>query len=332
MTDPTRPKRPPSALAPVAPPARIALLTSSTQAEKVERVMRTYFARLRPTTVKNYSESLRVFEVWCEQMGHIRRNHPQPMNAVSELLFALEPLDAHVMVQEYVQYLSAKYSPNTVQLRLAALRSLVRVGKQTGLCKWDLDVHAPAAENVRDVRGPELAQVQDFLARTQGAEAQAMLRLLFECGLRSIEVRELQVKHLGKGEVFIRGKGKTGLRPVSVSKSVERALKLWLAQRKNLGPDDYVFVGRNGRALSAPAISKRVTGWGKKVGLHVWPHALRHSAITALLDATNGDVRSVQKFSRHSKLETVMKYDDERKNVGAVMRAKLGSMVPEAFE
>jgi integrase/recombinase XerC len=34
--------------------------------------------------------------------------------------------------------------------------------------------------------------------------------------------------------------------------------------------------------------------------------------ITAALDATDGNVRKVQKLSRHSKLDTLMIYDDNR--------------------
>jgi integrase/recombinase XerC len=42
------------------------------------------------------------------------------------------------------------------------------------------------------------------------------------------------------------------------------------------------------------------------------PHRIRHSAITAALDATDGNVRKVQKLSRHANLETLMVYDDNR--------------------
>ncbi len=48
------------------------------------------------------------------------------------------------------------------------------------------------------------------------------------------------------------------------------------------------------------------------LGLRLTPHKLRHSAITAALDATGGDVRRVQRLSRHARLETVMVYDDNR--------------------
>jgi len=40
----------------------------------------------------------------------------------------------------------------------------------------------------------------------------------------------------------------------------------------------------------------------------MFPHHIRHSAITAALDATDGDVRKVQKLSRHKNLNTLMVY------------------------
>jgi integrase/recombinase XerC len=42
------------------------------------------------------------------------------------------------------------------------------------------------------------------------------------------------------------------------------------------------------------------------------PHRIRHSAITAALDATDGNVPKVEKLSRHKNLNTLMIYDDNR--------------------
>jgi hypothetical protein len=56
---------------------------------------------------------------------------------------------------------------------------------------------------------------------------------------------------------------------------------------------------------------------GRKAGLSkaVRPHGLRHEAITSALDKTNGDVRTVQRFSRHADTRTVLLYDDRRRDV-----------------
>jgi len=55
-----------------------------------------------------------------------------------------------------------------------------------------------------------------------------------------------------------------------------------------------------------------VVRYSEKAGIkkQMSPHRIRHSAITAALDATDGDVRKVQKLSRHRNLNTVMIYDN----------------------
>jgi integrase/recombinase XerC len=57
------------------------------------------------------------------------------------------------------------------------------------------------------------------------------------------------------------------------------------------------------------------------------PHRIRHSAITAALDATNGNVRKVQKLSRHRKLDTLMIYDDNRTNLQGQVSSLLSELV-----
>jgi integrase/recombinase XerC len=45
-------------------------------------------------------------------------------------------------------------------------------------------------------------------------------------------------------------------------------------------------------------------------GVPCRPHGLRHAGITAALDATHGDVRSIQAYSRHRDLRTILRFDD----------------------
>ena len=57
------------------------------------------------------------------------------------------------------------------------------------------------------------------------------------------------------------------------------------------------------------------------------PHRIRHSSITAVLDATNGDVRKAQQLSRHANINTVMTYDDNRTNHQGEMSQLLDDLV-----
>ena len=57
------------------------------------------------------------------------------------------------------------------------------------------------------------------------------------------------------------------------------------------------------------------------------PHRIRHSSITEALNLTNGDVRKVQKLSRHSNLNTLMIYDDNRQNLQGEVTGMLDDLV-----
>jgi len=51
-------------------------------------------------------------------------------------------------------------------------------------------------------------------------------------------------------------------------------------------------------------------------GIDATPRGLRHTAITAALDLTGGDVRAVQRFSRHRDIRVLLRYDDNRMDLG----------------
>ena len=64
---------------------------------------------------------------------------------------------------------------------------------------------------------------------------------------------------------------------------------------------------------------------GESLGIKVWPHGLRHAAITSALDLTGGDLRSVQRFSRHQDVRILTIYDDNRTDLGGEVARKVAS-------
>ena len=57
------------------------------------------------------------------------------------------------------------------------------------------------------------------------------------------------------------------------------------------------------------------------------PPSMFDSGITAALEATGGDVRKVQKLSRHANLNTLMIYDDNRQDVQGEISDLLADLV-----
>jgi len=222
-------------------------------------------------------------------------------------------------------------SPATVNRRLAALRSVVKVARTIGVVSWSLEVEGVKSAKYRDTRGCGREGVVAMLARVEargdakGARDAAMLHLLFSCALRRNEVLSLDVVHFDakRSAVSIKGKGRTEREWVTLPSSAKVAVEAWLSLRgADEGP---LFVSLDpatrGHRLSAPALYKIVRVLGAAEGFDARPHGLRHAAITEALEKTNGNVRAVQRFSRHRDVNVLTKYDDNRSDLGGQIAA-----------
>lgn len=67
-----------------------------------------------------------------------------------------------------------------------------------------------------------------------------------------------------------------------------------------------------------------ITKLVEHVSVKARPHGLQHTAVTEALHVFSGDYRKVRAFSRHSSLDIVRRYDDNRADHGAQVSAALG--------
>ena len=233
-------------------------------------------------------------------------------------------------------------SEHTINIRLAALRSLVNFARKMGRCGFDLSaVRGEKARNYRDTSGITAEQVARMLAvpdrsTARGCRDYAILLLLWENALRRGEVVQTSVEDLDpdKRTLAILGKGRgTQKEQVFLSSRLTQSLRDWLAFRETLTPEAPLFISLNnrlrGRALSGDGVAYMVQQTAKAAGIvkPMSPHRLRHSSITAALEATGGNVSLVQKLSRHRKVETVMIYQDAREKEQAQVSELLSKMV-----
>jgi hypothetical protein len=70
---------------------------------------------------------------------------------------------------------------------------------------------------------------------------------------------------------------------------------------------------------------------GDKLGGVIRPHGLRHAAITAALEETNGNVRATRECSGRASVEVPMKYDDNRKDIGGEVASKVIRRIAKLF-
>ena len=258
------------------------------------------------------------------------------------MFLLLEEKQAYELVTHYQRCLiEQKLAPGTINRKLAAIKSLVNYANLIGKCCYMLNnIKTITVTIYRDTTGissESFKEILDTVDRStiKGKRDYAILLLLWGNALRRSEVTSCQIKHFEPREqrLWILGKGKKGqLQTVSLGEETVKAIQLWLEARENTEQEiqnsefkiqnssDPLFCavhkGYWGHQLNTDSIYKLVKKYANLAGIEktLSPHRLRHSAITAALEATNGDVRSVQKLSRHSSLNTLMIYDDNRRN------------------
>jgi len=135
----------------------------------------------------------------------------------------------------------------------------------------------------------------------------AAFYLLWQGALRLGEVEELRLEDLDLpgGKLTVRrGKGQKD-RTVFLTERAVQSLQDYLDMR-GLGPTDHVFFYRN-LPVSKDLIGSRIRASGKRTGVKVTPHRLRHTCATQLLNASCR-ITSIQKLLGHRCISTTMIY------------------------
>jgi integrase/recombinase XerC len=253
--------------------------------------------------------------------------------------------EANRVVLEYkAELLERGLAEATVNRRLAALRSLVSYARVLGAVDWELDVSGEPVTTYRDTRGVTPADIRAILAgcnlaTLKGKRDYALLRLLWDNALRRGEIVKLNVGDFDAQarRLAILGKGKGSQKEwIDLSARTAQALSNWLQARReaygDMNPADALFVAvdnaTGGARLSTTGVYNLVRDYSAEAGIDrtMSPHRIRHSSITAALEATNGNVVAVQRLSRHAKVETVMVYEDNRRAYQAEVTNLLAAM------
>ena len=205
-----------------------------------------------------------------------------------------------------------KFSPNTVIVRLAALRFFyVHVLKRN----WSI------AETPYPKKVLHLPQVlsQDEVARLIDAAEfpfhRILLMTLYATGARRAEVAHLKISDIDSRRMVIHIRGGKGRkdRDVMLSPKLLDALRVYWRGLKRK-PTDWLFPGNRWHTASHPVSTKVL--WiacqqaAERAGLehkHIHPHTLRHCFATHLLEA-GADLRTIQMLLGHRDLEETTIY------------------------
>lgn len=156
------------------------------------------------------------------------------------------------------------------------------------------------------------AEVKVLLNTPQLLKHRLLLALLYGCGLRSFELRNLKVRDVDMDRKMLhvrQGKGRKD-RYVPLSNILIRGIKKYLQAEK---PVDYLFNGKNAEGkfviLSPRGVQWVVNQSRKKsgIGKELTAHTLRHSYATHLLEM-GMDIMTLKDLLGHEHIETTLVY------------------------
>ena len=257
---------------------------------------------LAENTLKAYAADLNGFSRFLSQKG---------------VEAAKQTTSRHM--QEYLAQLKADgCKPSTVSRKITAVKGLCRYLNEEKFLSKDISEPLTAPKQVFSL--PQVLSQQEVdkllslprLDTPLGLRDKAMLEILYGCGLRVSELIGLSLYDVDEKLAFVRCLGKGDKeRIVPVGGKALAALSAYLTRgRPALVKDKScreLFVNKHGDRLSRQGFWKIIKEYGRRLGLDIHPHTMRHSVASHLL-ANGADIRIVQEFLGHSDISTTQIY------------------------
>lgn len=245
---------------------------------------------------------------------------------------------AHAAAEGFVsEMVQDGKSSAVVNQSVAALRSMLKIARQVGMMEWSLELEGVKHEARRSTRGPGLEGCGKILAHIEatytGANRRrnvALFRLLWDLALRRNEIISLDLEHVHlsdvPGRLAVLRKGKRERELIDLDPKTGKALAAWIKSRGDwAGPLFTSYAdGHRRQRLTGGGLHYLIKNWGRACGLRLWPHAIRHSALThALRSAAAHDVA---KLSGHRSLDILVNhYDDSGSEIARKVTAGLAA-------
>lgn len=149
-----------------------------------------------------------------------------------------------------------------------------------------------------------VAEVKKLIEYPKNYKHQAIICLLYNCGLRVSELINLKMSEIDRkrGVITIRGAKQNKDRQVPLSADLAELLVKYY---KSYKPDTYLFNGQQGLLYTESSVNQLLKYWAKKAGINkrIHAHKLRHCFATHLHEAGT-DLSIIQKLLGHSDIKT----------------------------
>jgi len=163
-------------------------------------------------------------------------------------------------------------------------------------------------EHIYDSKIKELLNIETSNNIQIELRNKLIVNLLLDTGVRVSELVNIKISDIDTNErnIKVYGKGSKE-RYVFFTKRTLAILKDWLTIVTRISNGEFLLVNYKGEQLTARSVQRIIKNIGKKIGLDLHPHILRHTFATDLLNR-GADIRMIQELLGHENLNTTQIY------------------------
>lgn len=221
-------------------------------------------------------------------------------------------------VINYLAFLQSKdYASSSNARALIALKVFLRFLKKEGIHTQDIGLLLDTPKlwqilpDVLSTQEVDHLLLQPDSTSKAGIRDRAILELLYATGIRVSELCNLSLYDVDDDQVRVFGKGSKE-RIVPVSERAVKAVDTYLAQVRSLFDSEKekkLFLSLKGKPIDRTSVWKLIKGYAKKakIGKNIFPHMLRHSFASHLLDG-GADLRIIQEMLGHAHISSTDRY------------------------
>ena len=216
-------------------------------------------------------------------------------------------------IEKYIQQLSKnKYKKTTINRKINTIINFLK------WCKSYKNINIKDIKNIKNLRTEKklptvltssyINKLLDSIpiSTPKDVRDRSIIELLYSSGLRLSELTNLKLNDIKNNQsIKVTGKGNK-VRILPMTNKAYKILDLWInTYRSNYEikeSENYIFLGVRGKKISEREIQRIV-----KLRLGTFPHSIRHTFATHLLDG-GADLRVVQEMLGHNDPSTTQIY------------------------
>lgn len=216
-------------------------------------------------------------------------------------------------IEKYIQQLSKnKYKKTTINRKINTIINFFK------WCKSYKNINIKEIKNIKNLRTEKklptvltssyINKLLDSIpiSTPKDVRDRSIIELLYSSGLRLSELTNLKLNDIKNNQsIKVTGKGNK-VRILPMTNKAYKILDLWInTYRSNYEikeSENYIFLGVRGKKISEREIQRIV-----KLRLGTFPHSIRHTFATHLLDG-GADLRVVQEMLGHNDPSTTQIY------------------------